>query len=80
MVYMVGRCIVEIRLAWKDNSIDFSTRLQNVIDDTKREFKEVFEQGVFKSLTRLVVDYAVGLITSFYKKYLPCYSKGRQKF
>ena len=79
IAYMVGRCVAEIRQAWKDQSIDFSTRLQNIINDTKREFKEVFEQG-FKNLSKSVMDYVVGLITSFYKNIHQAIQKGGQHF
>ena len=79
IVYMVGRCIIEIRQAWSDQSVDFSTRLQNVIHDTKREFKEVFEQS-FKNLSKSVINYLVGLITGFYKKIHQSIQKGGEHF
>ena len=79
IAYIVGRCVAEIRQAWKDQSIDFSTRFQNIIDDTKREFKEVFEQG-FKNLSKSVMDHVVGLITSFYKNIHQAIQKGGKHF
>ena len=79
IAYMVGRCIAEIRQAWKEQSIDFSTRLQNVINDTKREFKEVFEQS-FKNLSKSAMSYLVGLITAFYKNIHQSIQKGGQHF
>ena len=79
IAYMVGRCIAEIRQAWKEQSLDFSARLQNVIHDTKREFKEVFEQG-FKNLSKSVMNYIIGLITGFYKNIYQSIQKGGQHF
>lgn len=80
IIYLVNRCIIEIRQAWKDKSIDFSMRLQNVINDTKREFKEVFEQDFVGKLSKSVLEYLVGLILSFYKNIYQAIQKGGQYF
>lgn len=80
IVYMVGRCITEIRQAWKDQSIDFSTRLQNVINDTKQKFKEIFEEGFIKNLSKSAIDYVVGLISGFYKNIYQSIQKGGKHF
>ena len=79
IVYMVGRCIAEIRQAWKDQSIDFSIRLQNVIYDTKREFKDIFDQG-FKNLSKSVMNYVIGIISGFYKNIYQTIQKGGKHF
>ena len=79
IVYMVGRCIAEIRQAWKDQSIDFSIRLQNVIHDTKREFKDIFDQS-FKNLSKSVMNYVVGIISGFYKNIYQSIQKGGKHF
>lgn len=79
IVYMVGRCIAEIRQAWKDQSIDFSIRLQNVIHDTKREFKDIFDQG-FKNLSKSVMNYVTGIIYGFYKNIYQSIQKGGKHF
>ena len=80
IIYLVNRCIIEIRQAWKDKSIDFSMRLQNVINDTKREFKEIFEQDFVGKLSKSVLEYLVGLISSFYKNIYHAIQKGGQYF
>lgn len=80
IIYLVNRCIIEIRQAWKDKSIDFYMRLQNVINDTKREFKEVFEQDFVGKLSKSVLEYLVGLILSFYKNIYQAIQKGGQYF
>ena len=80
IAYMVGRCVVEIRQAWKDQNIDFFTRLQNVINDTKLKFKEIFEEGFIKSLSKSAIDYVVGLISGFYKNIYQAIQKGGKYF
>lgn len=80
IAYMVGRCVIEIRQAWKDGAIDFSTRLQNVINDTKRKFKEKFEEGVIKNLSKSAIDYIIGLISGFYKNTYQAIQKGGKYF
>lgn len=80
IIYLVNRCVIEIRQAWKDKSIDFSMRLQNVINDTKREFKEIFEQDFVGKLSKSVLEYLVGLISSFYKNIYHAIQKGGQYF
>ena len=80
IAYMVGRCVVEIRQAWKDQTIDFSTRLQNVINDTKLKFKKIFEEGFIKSLSKSAIDYVVGLISGFYKNIYQAIQKGGKYF
>lgn len=80
IIYMVRRCLVEIRQACKDQSIDFSSRLQNVIDDTKSEFKEILEQHLIKKLSKSVIDYIAGLIVGFYKNIHQAIQKGGKYF
>ncbi|NWK53850.1 hypothetical protein HYG89_15155 [Acinetobacter sp. SwsAc5] len=80
IAYMVGRCIVEIRQAWKDKSVDFSTRFKNVIDDTQRKFKEIFEEDFIKKLSKSVIDYVIGLISGFYKNIYKAIQKGGKYF
>ena len=80
IAYMVGRCVAEIRQAWKDQNIDFSARLQNVINDTKQKFKEIFEEGFIKNLSKSAIDYVVGLISGFYKNIYQAIQKGGKYF
>ncbi len=80
ITYMVGRCVAEIRQAWKDQNIDFSARLQNVINDTKQKFKEIFEEGFLKNLSKSAIDYVFGLIVGFYKNIYQAIQKGGKYF
>lgn len=80
IAYMVGRCVVEIRQVWKDQDINFSMRLQNVINDTRKKFKEIFEQGFIKNLSKSVIDYVVGLVAGFYKNIYQAIQKGGKYF
>ncbi|MDU4393484.1 MAG: hypothetical protein E7I55_05785 [Acinetobacter ursingii] len=80
IVYMLGRCIVEIRHAWKEKTLDFSVRLANVIHDIKRELSHIFKEDLIPNLSKVVINYLVNLVSGFLKNIKQALQKGGQYF